>query len=73
MAKGDGLSPFKLYDTFLKWSCEVTSQIKNVVSPLLPNLWPLNFKGLRFRVRGSHLPNHITTWLQVHFTNGKFR
>ena len=37
------------------------------------NLWAQNFEVPMFRVRGSHLPSHISTRLQDHFTTETFR
>ena len=62
----DGLSPIKSYDTFCKWSREVTRQIKNISSPFLQNLWTQKLQGSMFRVRESRLPSHITSWSQDH-------
>ena len=65
-------SPIMLHDPFLMWSCEVTWQIKNVVSPLLLNLRLPQFEGSWFSVNGSYLPIHINFWLQDHLLNEKW-
>lgn len=35
----------KSFDPLIIWSGEVRLQIKNVISSLLQNLWPLSFAG----------------------------
>ena len=69
----DEVSSINSNDNFLMWCSDVMWQIKNDWSPLHHNLWPPNFQGSRFRVRGSWLPSESTAWLQDHEANKKFR
>ena len=54
-------------DPFFKWLLEV--KFKNVASLLQHNFWPPSLQGSRFKLRGSQLPNHITSWFQDHVEN----
>ena len=40
-----GLPPIKSNDLLIWWSCKITSQTKNVTSPLPKSLWPPNLVG----------------------------
>ena len=49
----------------------VTRQIRNVISPLLQDLWTTNLAMWRLRMRRPYPQSHLTFWLRGHVTNQK--
>ena len=58
-----GLQTFKSLDPLITWSSKIMWQIKNLISPLLKRLWPLNLAGWSLTLRGSYPQSQMTLFI----------
>ena len=58
----EGNVPIISDDALIRWSCEVISQIENLISPLSQGLWPPNMTECWLTVRGARLWSHVVLW-----------
>ena len=56
------LLPIKSHDARIMLSCEITWQIKTIISPLPQFLWPLSMAAWQLTWMGSYPYSHMNLW-----------
>ena len=56
------LLPIKSHDARIMLSCEITWQIKTIISPLPQFLWPLSVAAWQLTWMGSYPYSHLNLW-----------